>query len=516
MNTQFLNDSLSRRRFLELSGKAIGFGALTASLSACGGGSGGSDQDDNPDPGTVLRIPPASVEYSILKRTSFGVSKASLAEIRQLGIDHYLTQQLNYETIDASAIESTIAVLFPLASQTPADLRPGFPDNIGLVAKDLVSATHYRAFFSPRQLYEVMVEFWSNHFSIHLLNGLEPVLKPMDDAQVIRPHALGNFKDLLYASAKSGAMMFYLDNFLNTAEAPNENYARELLELHTLGVDGGYTEQDIKEVAKCFTGWSLDFNTLEFAFVPLIHDTADKQILGQFIPGGGGIGDGETVLDIISSHPATATFIATKLCQRFISDSPATDTITTVAAAFSNSSGDIKATLSALFGTTAFLETSDQKLSRPLEFMGQIERALNPTMALPQDNGDLFYGVSAVLGQTPFFWPTPDGYPDESAYWGGTSGLLNRWRLALGISYGNYYPLTDLIDTENTSIAIIDRLVDEVLMRPMNDADRQLLIDWLAETIGLPADGEIPSAVIPQVLPIVVSLLLSSVYFQLR
>ena len=287
--------------------------------------------------------------------------------------------------------------------------------------RDLVGATQYRACFSPRQLYEVMVEFWSNHFSIQLINGFEPVLKPEDDARVIRPHALGNFRDLLFASAKSGAMIYYLDNFLNTAEAPNENYARELLELHTMGVDGGYSEQDIKEVARCFTGWTLDFNTAEFSFVPFFHDDDPKVVLGQSIPAGGGISDGETVLDLIAAHPSTARFVATKLCRRFISDQPAPGVIDRVADAFRLSNGDIRVTLEALFVSDEFLLTADSKLSRPLEFLGQAVRSLDPDLGLPGDGGEWLFGVASVLGQLPFYWPTPDGYPD-------TASLLGQYR----------------------------------------------------------------------------------------
>ncbi|MGB5624012.1 MAG: DUF1800 domain-containing protein [Gammaproteobacteria bacterium] len=519
---------LSRRHFLSLAGKGIGYSALAAAASACGGGGGGGSgpvaapppnppaPDPDPVPPPAARIPSPSTEFSVLKRTSFGVSKSSLAAIESIGVLPYLAQQLDYENIDATLIENAVAAQFPLAASTPAALRPGFPDNIGAVVRDLVGATQYRACFSPRQLYEVMVEFWSNHFSIQLINGFEPVLKPEDDARVIRPHALGNFRDLLFASAKSGAMIYYLDNFLNTAEAPNENYARELLELHTMGVDGGYSEQDIKEVARCFTGWTLDFNTAEFSFVPFIHDDGPKVVLGQSIPGGGGISDGETVLDLIAAHPSTARFIATKLCRRFISDQPAPGVIDSVADAFRLSSGDIRITLEALFVSDEFLLAADNKLSRPLEFLGQVVRSLDPAPGLPGDGGELLFGVASVLGQLPFYWPTPDGYPDTASYWGSTGGLLNRWRIALGLSFGNFFPLGALIDDEDTIATIVGRLADEVLMRPMAASDLQLLIDWAAETIGLQADVPIPAAVIPEVLPIIVSLLLSSVYFQLR
>ncbi|MGB5588434.1 MAG: DUF1800 domain-containing protein [Gammaproteobacteria bacterium] len=520
--------NISRRRFLSMAGKGLGYSALTAAVTACGGGGGGGDPvapapnpnppvgTPDPDPPVASRIPAPSTEYSVLKRTSFGVNKNALEEINNLGISDYLARQLDYENINASQIENAVANLFPLADSSPPELRPGFPDNIGEVVRDLVGATQYRAFFSPRQLYEVMVEFWTNHFSIQLINGFEPVLKPADDAMVIRPHALGNFRDLLHASAKSSAMLYYLDNFLNTAEAPNENYARELLELHTLGVDGGYTEQDIKEVARCFTGWTLDFTTAEFAFVPFLHDGGDKTVLGQLVPAGGGLSDGEAVLDLIAAHPSTARFIASKLCRRFISDQPSATVIDTVAQAFTASGGDIRATLAALFSSDEFLTAADSKLSRPLEFLGQVVRSLNPQLTLPGDNGELLFGVASVLGQIPFYWPTPDGYPDQASYWGSTGGLLNRWRIALGLSFGGFYPLTDLLGNESTTATVVGRLADEILMRPMAAEDLQLLVDWLADAVGLPPDAELPAAVVPELVPIVTSLLLSSVYFQLR
>ncbi|KPJ93092.1 MAG: hypothetical protein AMJ55_08735, partial [Gammaproteobacteria bacterium SG8_15] len=187
----------------------------------------------------------------MLKRTSFGVHRDALSAAQSMGIDAYLENQLNYQTIDDGDLESTLATLFPNTTQSPEQLIAGFPDNAGIVAQQMAMASQYRQIFSQRQLYEVMVEFWSEHFNIHLLNGLGPTLKPEDDRQVIRAHALGNFRDLLGASAHSPSMLFYLDNFYNLASAPNENYARELMELHTLGVDGGYTEEDVKEVARC-------------------------------------------------------------------------------------------------------------------------------------------------------------------------------------------------------------------------------------------------------------------------
>ncbi|MDQ3814216.1 MAG: DUF1800 domain-containing protein, partial [Armatimonadota bacterium] len=213
-----------------------------------------------------------------------------------------------------------------------------------------------RAAESKRQLQEVLVDFWSNHFNVDVRKGPVRSLKIVDDREVIRPHVLGSFRELLGASAKSPAMLFYLDNVRSTAEmqmpqrgrrgrfgrrnvanqnvanpnnaAPkkrgglNENYARELMELHTLGVDGGYTQQDVQEVARCLTGWGMERETGAFRFYPFLHDNGEKTVLGQKIPAGGGIRDGEMVLDILASHPSTARFIAQKLCVRFVADEP--------------------------------------------------------------------------------------------------------------------------------------------------------------------------------------------------
>jgi uncharacterized protein (DUF1800 family) len=393
----------NRREFLQLFGKSLGYGALATMLPACGGGGGSSSSDEVSVTVQKPVIPAASPEYTVLKRTSFGAHRDELATIKNLGISNYLEQQLTLPAAVDAALEAEIQAKFPLVLQTPPDLLAGFPDNIFNVAIEMISATQYRQTFSKRQLFEVMVEFWSDHFNIHLVNGLGPTLKPYDDRQVIRLHALGNFRDLLHASAKSGAMQFYLDNFLNQAVAPNENYARELMELHTLGVDGGYTETDVKEVARCFTGWSLRFpgdpggDYGEFVFQPGIHDDLGKQVLGNPIAAGGGQTDGEQVLDMLAAHPSTATFIATKLCQRFISDTPPQAAIDAVATAFTDSLGDIKDTLRALFETPAFLGEADFKFTRPSEYLAGLVRALAPDTDYPPDGDLLLFYAQNIL-----------------------------------------------------------------------------------------------------------------------
>jgi len=526
-------DSLHNRRdFLKIFGRGLGYTALVSTLPACGGGGGGGDEGTGTNPAQlppVPVIPRASSEYTVLKRTSFGVHRDELNAIESIGIDTYLEQQLDYSQIDDGDLEATVQALFPLSGQTPEQLLAGFPDNIADVALQMTGAAQYRQMFSRRQLYEVMVEFWSDHFNIHLLNGLGPTLKPADDIQVIRAHALGNFGDLLRASAHSPSMLFYLDNYLNQAAAPNENYARELMELHTLGVDGGYTETDVKEVARCFTGWTIRFpgDTTgpygSFVFNPAIHDNNAKVVLQNTISAGGGESDADQVLDILAAHPSTARFLATKLCRRFIADAPDQVSVDTVAAAFTQSGGDIKATLRALFATEAFRNSADQKITRPVEYLSGVIRALAPDTPYPTDNGQLFYFAQLIMGQLPFNWPTPDGYPDEQSYWASTGGLLNRWRLSF-LSLANFIPAIDVFQIDYPSLlngattleGIVDAMIDNVLMRPLSVEDRSHMLDWLVAEYSLAVDETLPAGIPEQVAPLVSAVLVSSAYFQLR
>ncbi|MBE9540288.1 MAG: DUF1800 family protein [Proteobacteria bacterium] len=235
-------------------------------------------------------------DIHFLNRISYGPTTTAVAEVGKLGWDAVLRDQLHPENIDTSGIDSILAKEFP---------------TLGLSAKDVVDAddTELSARLIPdlivstvlRQLYERMVEFWSDHFNINLLDDRINYLKTTDDREAIRPNAMGTFRDLLHANARSPAMLLYLDNYSNTKEGPNENYARELLELHTLGVDGGYTETDVVEVARAFTGWTISPENFGFAFRMKNHDRRKKSVLGQRIlrTATGGITDGEQVLDLL-------------------------------------------------------------------------------------------------------------------------------------------------------------------------------------------------------------------------
>jgi uncharacterized protein (DUF1800 family) len=304
-----------------------------------------------------------------------------------------------------------------------------------------------RAVYSKRQLFEVMCEFWSDHFNIDPGKGDCRYTKIGDDRDVIRTHALGNFRDMLRTSALSPAMLWYLDGRANVKrtpnEKPNENYARELMELHTLGVHGGYTQHDVMEVARCLTGWTIlakrndGFSgnlqsplkdRAKVVFRKDAHDNGAKQVLGQDIPAGLGEGDLDRVIDIVAAHPSTAQFIATKLCVRFISDDPPPAAIETVTRAFADSHGDIKTTLRALFATPEFHASTGAKFKRPFHFVVSALRATNAET--DADRGLMSY--LEKMGQTPFRWPTPDGYPARAPHWHST--LLWRWKFALALA----------------------------------------------------------------------------------
>ena len=284
-----------------------------------------------------LELTEAQKLLHFLNRTSFGATREDLDKIRRIGIRAYLDEQLHPETIPDADIEQKLTglktirlssreliELYPTAQQAkqraaagPEMGRPQEPmQQARFVVLELQQARLLRAVYSRRQLYEVMVDFWSNHFNIFAAKGADRWLATSYDRDTIRPHALGGFSDLLRATAQSPAMLFYLDNWLSASPAAtlgrlapnnprrglNENYARELMELHTLGVDGGYTQHDVQEVARCFTGWTIrqPRSEGEFYFEPRIHDSGEKIVLGRRIAAGGGISDGLAVLDMLA------------------------------------------------------------------------------------------------------------------------------------------------------------------------------------------------------------------------
>src|SRR5438445_6970592 len=328
----------------------------------------------------------------------------------------------------------------------------------------LQQAKTLRAIYSDRQLQEQLTDFWFNHFNVFGNKDLDLWLLASYEHDVIRPRVLGRFRDLLGVTAKSPAMLFYLDNYLSAdaqaakrlkshpeklrgrryASLPgvgnrglNENYARELMELHTLGVDGGYTQQDVVEVARCFTGWTIARPQQGggFVFRTAAHDRGEKRVLGQVIPAGGGREDGERVIDILARHPATARFIATKLARRFVSDDPPPALVERAAATFQRTDGSIRAVLETIFTSSEFwsAEAYRAKIKTPLEVVASAVRTLDGRVGAGAagqdglgDGGMVLAREVARLGEPLYEAQPPTGYPDRAESWVNTGALLGR------------------------------------------------------------------------------------------
>ena len=330
-----------------------------------------------------------------------------------------------------------------LPAASPRPTPP--PKNPQMVVTELQRAALLRAVYSERQLYELTVGFWENHFSIFANKDDDRYLLTSYDRDTIRPFAMGRFRDLLGATAHSPAMLFYLDNWRSSVARPypatktkpagvdgglNENYARELMELHTLGVDGGYTQKDVQEVARCFSGWTIQKPNEEglFLYRPGLHDNGEKIVLGHKIPAGGGIADGERVLDILATQPATAHFIATKLARRFISDDPPTSVIDRAAAVFLKTDGSIRETLRAIVTAPEFFSpaTYRAKVRSPFEYVAAAMRALNA-----ETDGDRpVLDAIGRMGQPVFGRITPDGYADRADQWLSSGAMVARFNFA--------------------------------------------------------------------------------------
>jgi uncharacterized protein (DUF1800 family) len=315
-----------------------------------------------------------------------------------------------------------------------------------LIAYDLTEGKLLRAILSNRQLQEELVDFWYNHFNVFLEKGSDRFLVPSYEREAIRPRVLAHFRDLLEATALSPAMLFYLDNWESVAPSTqkavrgkqvrglNENYARELMELHTLGVDGGYTQKDVTEVARCFTGWSIRAPREGggFFFNERVHDKGEKIVLGVKIPAGGGKDDGERVLDILANHPSTARFISRKLAERFVADDPPPELVDRMAKTFLEKKGDIRAVLETAFSSKEFFSQGAYraKVKTPFEMIVSAVRATGADV-------DFTFALAnrlTQLGEPLYRKLEPTGYSNLSAEWMNSASLLARMNFALDLA----------------------------------------------------------------------------------
>ena len=455
----------------------------------------------------------------VLNRIGFGPRPGDVERIQRIGLRQYIDRQLTPGRIPDSGMAARLAGLqtVGLSSRDIAErfeqpmiearrarkqqqrldadepqtmkngdgdiFRPLAPKNIpvpiqraNIVVVELAAQKLQRAIYSERQLEEVLADFWFNHFNVDARKGRVRFLLTEYERESIRPHVLGNFRDLLEATAKSPAMLFYLDNWMSadpngphldaparrgalgtragrlrpgaarpaTAQRPtkpnrpprglNENYARELMELHTLGVEGGYTQKDVTEVARAFTGWTIanPRGGGGFRFEPRLHDDGAKMVLGHSVKAGGGIRDGEHVLDLLARHPSTARFISTKLARRFVSDVPPAGLVDRLAARFTETQGDLRAVTTLLLTSPEFLAPAGYraKVKTPFEFVVSAVRATGVPFA---DTRMLIKAVQE-LGMPLYQCQPPTGYKDTADAWTNTGALVNRLNFALAIS----------------------------------------------------------------------------------
>ena len=397
----------------------------------------------------------------LLNRISFGPTAREVQRVDRIGIPAYLNEQLAPDSIADAAVEEKVAGLktIRMNSRELFELYPppkiakeagmatgGAMNTPRFVVFELQQARLLRAVDSRRQLYEVMVDFWSNHFNVFAAKGADRWLMTAYDRDTIRPHALGKFRDLLLATAQSPAMLFYLDNRLSVspqvpaARAPanvrrrgiNENYAREIMELHTLGVEGGYTQRDVHEIARCFTGWTLrrPRGDAEFYFDPRLHDPGAKTVLGTRVASGG-MEDGLRVIGLLARHPATAKFIATKLVRRFVADDPPPALVERATDAFRRSDGDIRTVLQTIVAGPEFFspEVYLAKVKKPIEYVASALRVMEAeTRVTPQ-----LLRYVGRMGEPLFLAQPPTGYPDVGASWISSDMLLTRMNFAIDL-----------------------------------------------------------------------------------
>lgn len=476
---------------------------------------------------------PSAIDH-LLSRATWGVTASERRRATAMGADAWIDEQLAADTIDDHDCDDAVAAL-PTLSMTGAQIK-AYKDASHPVSSELTAATLYRAVASRRQLYEVMVDHWSNHFNIFMPEEFIVRFKTVDDRDVIRKHALGRFRDMVHASAKSPVMMRYLNVAVNTRNGPNENYARELMELHTLGVGGGYTEQDVKAVARCFTGWNWNADVV-FEFRPADHVPGDKTVLGQRIAEGGAA-EGEAVIDLLVDHPSCARHVARRLVRRFVSDAPPESLVAKVAAAFGRD-GDIKAMLRVLLRSSEFAAATSAsnggpaKIRRPFEQWAACLRALecDAGALLTELPKDVYEGQDRVayegraeaylqqMDQLPFRWRAPDGYPDTGRPWSGMHVMVGRWNFAQALCAGELhnmppylYELTVMHLADRTAANVVDDWAARILPRTLLAEDRQRLVEFLGEG----RTGALDEATLRARLPLTIAAMLDSPYFSWR
>jgi hypothetical protein len=389
-------------------------------------------------------VPAPRLVLHLLNRLGYGPRPGEIRRVLDRGIEQYVAEQLdpspdvelNPRLAPFPTLNYSIAQALTLTSTRGVQLLD-----------DAFSSKLIRAVHSRNQLEEVLVDFWFNHFNVYIIDGFQRYSTIAYERDAIRPHALGRFRDLLRATAEHPAMLYYLDNYVSTVtrvdpetgllrQGLNENYGRELLELHTVGVEAGYSQEDVFDAARCFTGWTIDDvrSSGRFIYRNRDHDTGSKHVFGLHLPAGGGRDDGERLLDYLARHPATARFVCRRLVERFVSDDPPERLVSRCATRFLSSDGDIRAVMQALIGSPEFwAEASNPgKPRNPFEFVVSALRALDAQVTRTGFLARALQGMGMPLyGSLP-----PTGYSNKGADWLNPSSHLTRMNFALDLAFG--------------------------------------------------------------------------------
>ena len=500
-----------------------------------------------------MQLDPASIPDTLAQRV-LATMETQRKRPFELIADHPDPQEVRTRFNQRSAARGEKMVTY---SASDSALLHRSQVTVNQLTNEIQAARLVRAVASERQLQEVMTDFWENHFSVYLPKSPNRFSMVEYDRDVIRPRALGTFRALLGAVAKSPQMLFYLDNYQSSVDSlhpnvdeeriearrqmlvndplatmfatlprrrprgVNENYGRELMELHTLGVDGGYSQKDVQEVARALTGWMIEAPNLGggFVFRPELHDAGAKIVLGHALPAGRGIQDGEDVLDILSRAPATAHFITLELARHFVSDDPPAQLVNRCAGTFATSDGDIRQTLRCIVTSPEFFSRAayHAKVKTPFELVASSMRVFDA----PPDTSPRAAQMVAQLGQPIFGHLTPEGWPDRGDAWMNTGAILNRINFGLRLAAGQlpnvrlagWPPMARL--RQLSPAAQVDGVVEDLLGGTVSSATRAILISGENPMLaGAPA-AKTPA---PQLtgLPALIGLALGSPEFQRR
>ncbi len=563
-SANFDQKKMTRRGLLKGAGVGVGVGVAVA----VGGVESGTALAESDEPAqTAIRSPHRvkiqgvsgpqalpSLGTIVLNRLAFGPRPGELAAFNALGttdtarLTAWVTQQLAPSAIDDSACDAILAAqnftsLHKTLAEAWQDYHVNRIDDRYRPLYETDAATWLRAVYSKRQLNEALADFWHNHFNLYGRMTVVGSTFVHWDRDVIRAHMLGNFRQMLEAVATAPAMLYFLDNYINSRSGPNENWARELIELHTLGGENyrgpgrqadvpgydagqpvGYVDDDVYEATRSFTGWRINDstslgNTGAFYYDESWHDRFQKTVLGKYIaPDQEALRDGRDVLDALAAHPGTGRYIARKLCRRFISDTPPEALIQQAAALFTaqkDAPDQLTQVVRLIVLSDAFRTTWGEKIKRPYEAVAGALRAVNATF-VPTNS---FYWRFDDMGQELFRWPAPDGFPDVKDAWGGSVPMVYRWRF---INYLMENGITDVAvnvvaqtpATTLTPNALADFWISRILGRGMAGGGRAQIVELLAR--GRNPDFDLTPEQIADRLPRAVAVILMAPDFQWR